>query len=420
MSPILLRNVGLPAALIANPDRLGGHQIGDLRAGDLLLRNGKVEAFLGTEPPPLDSRELHLGGRILLPRLVEPHCHLDKCHTIGRLEGVGGDLQRAMTIQRADKSHWTREDVRSRAGRGIAELVASGCGWVRSHVDWDNAREPFTDEPPLAWTVLGELADEWRDGLRLQRCALVSLEDFDDKRATSGLAKRSSEDNAALGVYVFDQGRKKKRLRKVFDLAERYGLPLDFHVDEGLSKDLNGLLAIADIAIERKFQGPVLCGHACSLMNLSGSALKKALEKIARAGISVVALPATNLYLQGRCDGSPDRRGITRIRELQAAGVPVTFGSDNVGDAFCPLGRHDPMASLASAALAAQLDPPYGPWLATITRHGRNALGYGDLPLEDAEIDDLLVVEARHSADVVAGAPRSPLVGQLRDAMPIF
>ena len=420
MSPIMLRNVALPAALIANPDRLGGHRIGDLRAGDLLLQDGKVAGFLGAEPPPLDSRELHLGGRILLPRLVEPHCHLDKCHTIGRLEGVGGDLQTAMAVQRADKRHWTREDVRGRAGRGIAELAAAGCGLLRSHVDWDGDGEPFTARPPLAWNALGELADEWRDGLKLQRCALLSLEDFDDKSAASELAKRLAEDNAALGVYVFDQGRKKKRLRRVFDLAARFGLPLDFHVDEGLSKDLNGLLAIADIAIEQRFQGPVLCGHACSLMNLSGSALKKALDKIARAGISLVALPSTNLYLQGRCDGTPDRRGLTRVRELHAAGVPVTFGSDNVGDAFCPLGRLDPMASLASAALAAQLDPPYGPWLATITRHGRSALGFGDLSLEDAEIDDLLVVEARHSADVVAGAPRSPLAGQLRDAMPIF
>jgi cytosine deaminase len=54
-------------------------------------------------------------------------------------------------------------------------------------------------------------------------------------------------------------------LRNVFALADRYGLALDFHVDEGLDPALDGLELIADIAAEMRFEGPVLCGHACSL-----------------------------------------------------------------------------------------------------------------------------------------------------------
>ena len=92
MPTVLLRNAALPAALAARPDRLGGRRAADLLTGDLLLERGVVRGFVDPDEAPAACPELDLGGRILLPRLVEPHGHLDKCHTIARLETVGGDL----------------------------------------------------------------------------------------------------------------------------------------------------------------------------------------------------------------------------------------------------------------------------------------------------------------------------------------
>jgi len=40
----------------------------------------------------------------------------------------------------------------------------------------------------------------------------------------------------------------------------------------------------------------------------------------AGAGLHLVALPTTNLYLQGAWDRTPVQRGITRIREAAARG----------------------------------------------------------------------------------------------------
>ena len=94
-------------------------------SGDLHVVDGRVQAF--DQRPPSDT------PRIVMPQLVEAHCHLDKCHTLHRLADVGGDLTSAIAAQFEDKVNWTEADIRARAGRGISELVEAGCGLARSH-----------------------------------------------------------------------------------------------------------------------------------------------------------------------------------------------------------------------------------------------------------------------------------------------
>ena len=407
-SRLVLRDVRVPRALVEAPAQFGGRIERDCLRGDLPIEDGRVRRLLAPGSAVDGHAESDLGGRVLLPRLVEPHCHLDKCHTVSRLGPVGGDLRRAMEDQRSDRARWTREDLRERSGRGLEELRASGCGSVRTHVDWDADHVP-EGAAPLAWDVVGELAGEILPDMAVQRCALLSLEKFDDRSYVSGVARLLSAAGGVLGVFVLGQARMAERLRRVVELAERYALPLDFHVDESLDRIPDGLDAIARVVIETGFEGPVLCGHACALMNFEGDALARLVETVARSGVSIVALPATNLYLQGRGEGTPQRRGITRVRELREAGVTVAFGSDNVADAFCPVGRLDPMEALALAVVTAHLDPPFGPWLASVTTNARRAIGLDPQPIDRACATDLLVSDASHTADVVRGAPRLPL-----------
>ena len=407
-SRLVLRDARVPRALVEAPAEFGGRIERDCLRGDLLVEDGCARRLLAPGVPVDGHTEFDLGGRILLPRLVEAHCHLDKCHTVSRLGPVGGDLHRAMENQRSDRARWTRDDLRERSGRGLAELRSSGCGAVRTHIDWDADHTP-EGTAPLAWEVVGELAARTSPQVVVQRCALLSLEIFDDRSYVSGVARLLAATGGVLGVFVLGQARMAERLRRVIELAERYALSLDFHVDEGLDQTPEGLDTIARVVTGTGFEGPVLCGHACALMNLEGDPLKRLVETVARSGISIVALPGTNLYLQGRGQGTPQRRGITRVRELCAAGVTVAFGSDNVADAFCPVGRHDPMQALALAVVTAHLDPPFGPWLGTVTTNACRAIGLDPQPIDQARIADLLVADASHTADVVRGASRLAL-----------
>ena len=403
-----LRNVLVPLSLLSDPEGFGGTPCLDCLQGDLRIRGGKVAGLSprsGTGAP----------SRMVLPRLTEPHVHLDKCHTISRIAFEGGNLRAAIDVLAQDRLTWTEEDIRHRARRGLSELAEAGCGTVRTHVDWGRPNDRTA--PPRAWPVLCELAEEYRDVVTLQIAPLTGIEDLADWSVADRIAGEIARKGGVLGSFVFGQPRRQDGIRIAFKAAADYGLALDFHVDEGQGTGFDGLEMIADAALETGFEGPVLCGHTCSLMDLDGDDLHRLLDKVARAGISVVALPSANLYLQGRRDGTPDRRGLTRVRELRQAGVTTVIGTDNVRDPFCPLGRFDPRQSLALAALAAHLDPPFGRYLPMISTDARAALGLSPGFIDGAAIADLLVFNAGSTADLLAGVhPPEPLTDALQEA----
>lgn len=381
-------NVAIPRVLLRTPDRFGGARQGDLQHGQPILQNGRIARLEMPEPAA--------PTRMLIPSLTEAHCHLDKCHTIGRLGSIAGDLTTAISAQLRDKRHWTPDDIQTRASRGLREAMEAGCGAIRSHVDWGDG-----PEPPKAWHILNELAQDTK-GITLQLSPLTGIDRMAETPFTHALAHAAKEAGGALGAFIQNHEHMRDGIHHMFDAALQHGLPLDFHVDEGLG-DLNGLELIADIALETRFEGPILCGHAVSLIDRTPEDFSRISDKLARADITVCALPTTNLYLQDRSNGTPDRRGLTRLRELRTAGVRVLVGSDNVADAFCPLGQFDPMAALHLCALAAHLDPPMAQWLPMITTDARRAMGLPPLYVDDAPVDQLYLSDATDCEALVSG-----------------
>ena len=388
-----LSNVLIPLSVIQDRERFGGTPDGECLRGRAVIQGGRIVR--------LDPADETKPKKIVLPRLVEPHCHLDKCHSIHRMGVVGGDLAAAIARQMNDKRNWTQEDLRTRMLRGLSEARAAGCGTLRTHIDWSDA-----SDAPRAWQVIRELATDTPD-MTLQHAALMGIDQLADAAFCDEVARSVARSNGVLGAFVLHHSEIEAGLRNIFVAAERYGLALDFHVDEGHGP-FNGLEQIANTALDVWFQGPILCGHAVSLMDRTGSDIARIADKLHRAGIAVCALPTTNLYLQGRTTGTPDRRGITRLRELRTAGVPVLIGSDNVGDAFCPLGAHDPMAALHLACLAGHLDPPLGRWLPAITTDAARAMGLDPVTVDGARLQDLVMSDAGHLPDLISG--RAPLV----------
>lgn len=388
-------NVKVPISLVTSADTFGGQRDQDCLRGDLVFVDRKVSHMQVTRR----QRETPC---MVLPKLTESHVHLDKCHTIHRMEGIGGDLPAAIAAQSADRSTWTADDIRQRATKGLDELVAAGCGLVRTHVDWGNGDDHT--QHSLAWEVITQLASE-RSDISLQVAPLTGIDDLADAQVADRIAKTVAAKSTVLGSFVYMQPNLLEGVQQTFRVADTFGLALDFHVDEGLDPNLNGLEAIADVALETRFQGPVLCGHACSLMNADAADFARIADKLARAQVSVVSLPSANLYLQGRNEGTPDRRGITRINELQKAGVNVLIGTDNVRDAFCPLGQHNPLNSLGLAAISAHLDPPFGAYLPMITTSAEIALGLPPTPINNAHQSQLNLYECTNTADLLADRP---------------
>lgn len=394
MREIVLTDIQIPVSLIGNVQDFCGSIHGGLMRGDLVVQGGRV-----TEMRP-SSTKRHM-PTLILPKLVDPHCHLDKCHTIDRLSDVGGNLAEAIEAQRADKVHWSDKDVRERALRGLQEYRDAGTGLVRSHVDWgDEAKAPHS------WDVLRELSEQSQD-ITLQLSALTGADAMSEPAFAKKVAA-SVPSGHALGMFVFNQPGHKMGIRNLFAEAETRSLALDFHVDEGIDPALNGLETIADIALEMRHQGPILCGHAVSLSTRNQTDIRRIADKLAKAGIAVALLPSTNLYLQGRGNGSPTVRGISMAHELRASGVTVVLGNDNVRDAFCPVGRHDPLFALQLGILAAHLDPSFDKWLPCISTDAARVMGKEPVFINGASLKDLIFANAEELSNLICGSALRP------------
>ncbi|WP_284293004.1 amidohydrolase family protein [Luteimicrobium album] len=130
----------------------------------------------------------------------------------------------------------------------------------------------------------------------------------------------------------------------VLDLAVRYGVPADLHLD--LADDADDprfTLAeyVARSTVARGLQGRVAIGHVTSLAAMAPGVRGPVLDALAAADVAVTVLPATDLHLGGRGDTVNVRRGVAPLHDLWAHGVRVALSSNNVRNAFTPTGRAD-------------------------------------------------------------------------------
>jgi cytosine deaminase len=124
--------------------------------------------------------------------------------------------------------------------------------------------------------------------------------------------------------------------------------------------------------------------------------VSKLIPLIREAGVHAVANPLINITLQGRHDTYPKRRGMTRVKELMAAGINVAFGHDCVMDPWYSLGSHDMLEVAHMGIHVGQLTgtAEMRRCFEAVTVNGAKALnleGYGIAPGAHA---DLIVLQA--------------------------
>ncbi len=183
----------------------------------------------------------------LISAMVDAHVHLDKSYTEGEVGAACGDLRAAIARSGAHRARWRADDLRARMERALADAWSHGTRAMRTHLDWVEA------EPPLALSVFEELRALWRGRVELQLCALLPLDlwlDADRARAVAGrVAACARHGTCALGAFVYRNDALHAKLDRLFAVAAEFGLPLDFHVDEGLEPQANGLRCLDKIKV---------------------------------------------------------------------------------------------------------------------------------------------------------------------------
>ena len=346
---------------------------GLLSSGELRARCPRSLLDMGSDPLPeaavdglipvvltwSDSRITSLkpaseATGLVLPRLVEPHAHFDKAFSWTEHPNLQGTYEQALAANFREHETRTALKVQQRGERCLQLAWKHGLRAVRSHIDSLGPGANFS------WEVLSDLRNHWRERIELQLVALVPIEHWSTAEGEHLAAAVAKVDGLIGGVLVPPcRGRATRRaLRRLLELADRHGCPVDLHIDEAASQPAEGVRQLLRVLESMTVSVPVTCSHASSLSLLSAGALRRLGTRMARQNLQVVALPLTNGWLLGHRDNeTPLCRPLAPIRQLQRAGIPVAVGGDNVQDPWYPGGQLDPLALMAMSLPLAQLAP---------------------------------------------------------------
>lgn len=345
-----------------------------------------------------------LSGHLLLPAPAEPHTHLDKAYTAGVAANVAGDLGAAVAAWLRHRPSMTAADIAGRATRAIRSYVANGATAIRTHVDvGDDLGLRAVDAVLSCARDVAGLCD-------LQVVAFIGS----PLAGLAGAAHRGLlRDALAAGAGVVGAcpGRDPDPAGSIdvcLSIAADAGAPVDLHIDEGLEPEPCTLALLSDAVTGSGFPYPVAASHCVSLGMMADDVARALADRVAKAGVAVICLPPTNLYLQGRDHAVAPPRGLTALRTLRAAGVTVAAGGDNLQDPFNCLGRADPLEVAALLVLAGHDRPETA--YASVASAARAALGLAAVQVGPGAPAELLAIRARSVRAAIAESPSDRVV----------
>jgi len=375
---------------------------------DVGIARGRIQRLGEAGPAQV---ELDLGGRMLLPGLVNAHTHLDKAHLLEEVEGgeLGRTLEENRRLVRELKRRYTRGSVKARARRALQAMVKRGTTAVRTQVDVDPTVGLVAVEAML------ELREEFEDLVHLQLCA------FPQEGLLKPGARQLAEEALRLGVDLMGglpaveptPEDRLAHLKAAFELAERYGRELEVQVDE--SNDPRDFLLpdLARLTLERGLQGRVTATHCISLSRVPKDQARRALDLLSEAHITVTVTPSCNLITRFPSQPVRASNSLTPVEELLSRGIRVVLGTDNVRDVFFPLGDGSLLREMYVLAVGRRMILPQElrdlVQMATVWGAEHLGLDYG---LEPGKRADLVALQAADEAELLsATAPEVVIFG---------
>ena len=293
------------------------------------------------------SREIEAKGRLLTPGFANIHCHLDKCLTGAWAkvwEASRAGSPQAIPSATATKKTFTTADIVERATRALDGSLVAGTTAVRAFADVD------TTGGLMAVKSLLKVKEKYGGIIDVQVVAFPQEGIIRDE-GTEELLEKSVELGADVvgGIpwYERDADSAKKHTDIVFDLARKYGKDIHALIDDNSDPTSRHIEYLLTKAVKEGFRGRVAASHCRGGLDSDDEAYARRIYALAKeAGATIVENSHVSLFMYGRSDPHPVRRGVTRVREFMRAGVNVAIGQDDIDDPYYPFGRGD-MVELA-------------------------------------------------------------------------
>lgn len=376
----------------------------------------EISPFIET---PSTIPEIDLKGFLVSPPYVEPHIHLDYVFTAQKdnFQNKTATLFEGIQCWSEAKSSLTISEIKSRALKALKQQILYGVQYVRTHID-------ITDPNFTALKALLEIKEELKNIVTIQIVAFPQEGIYSykngDKFLEEALKMRA---DCVGGIPHYELAREigEKSIHKIVELATKYNKLIDVHCDEtddSQSRFLELLNALVYLEGIGKY---TTASHTCSFGSADNSYAFRLMQQLKKSNINFVSCPTENIYLQGRQDTYPKRRGLTRVKELYCAGINVCFAQDSILDPWYPLGNGNLMNILDHGIHISQLmtTNDINNALDLITINGAKALNIDDsYGIKCGNNANFIVLDAKNEFDAICN--RASVIASIRNGDFLF
>ncbi|MBR0742470.1 amidohydrolase family protein [Bradyrhizobium japonicum] len=365
---------------------------------DIGVKGGRIAAI---EPRlACETVEVDVGGRLALPGFVDTHIHLDKACLLGRCGHDHGSVSDAIRAVAGMKKDFTVEDVYARGAKVLERAIVHGTTRMRTHVEID---------PRIGlrgFEAVKALKRDYAWAIDLSLCVFPQEGLTNDPGSEELLVQALRDGGDAIGGCPYMDTAPNTHLERIFDLAQEFDVDVDLHLDFDLDPSWWHLDEVCRQTERRRYGGRVAIGHATKLSALPPERMKAATAQLARSGVAVTVLPATDLYLMGREATHNVPRGLTLAHKLAGEGVLCSVATNNVLNPFTPFGDASllRMANFyANVAHASVSD--FDTCLDLVTELPARLMNLGDYGIKVGNPADLVVLDTQDSRFAIAELP---------------
>jgi cytosine/creatinine deaminase len=315
--------------------------------GDRIAAVGRLDADA--------ARTIDATGDLVAPPFVDPHFHMDATLSYGLPRvNASGTLLEGISLWGELRDIATVEELVTRAVTYCDWAVSMGLLAIRTHVDTtpDHLRgvEAMLEVKRIVAPYLDlQLVAFPQDGLYRTKTGRQNL-----------LRALDMGVDVVGGIPHFERTMEEgaESLRDLGRIAAERGLMWDVHCDETDDPMSRHVETMAREVTRHGLGGKAAGSHLTSMHSMDNYYVSKLLPLIAESGMTAIPNPLINITLQGRHDTYPKRRGLTRVKEMQAMGIPVGWGQDCVLDPWYSLGTADMLDVAFMGLHVAQMTHP--------------------------------------------------------------
>lgn len=385
-------------------------------AFDLILRNARLAnggesdgtADIGVSDGRIAAIEPHIqeggasvdaGGRFVSSGLVESHFHLDKSRILDRAKPL--EDRRAtdhMKRTSAIKHTFTVEDVYKRASATLEQCILNGVMHMRTHIEVD---------APVGlkgYEAIERLKKDYAWGFDLQLCAFLQEGWTNVPGAESNVAEALKRGASVVGGAPRYDTNGAAQVDRIFALAKDFNVDVDIHLDGGYTTDDMMIWQVCDLTDRLGWGGRVAIGHGNKYASLTMPELEALGKRLAKSGVAVSVLPATDMFTSGRHQEHSVMRGIADANALTQQGANASIATNNVLNPFTPYGDCSlvRIANMYANVVQRGTEKDLAECFALISERPAKILRRDDYGIAVGKSADLVVWNASSPAEVIS------------------